>query len=169
MLGVALFTPDNGPNCVWIAWPISWASTIVTASGPILILDVGANVDSEPSNLVHYAVMGSIYSEHVLKVPRPRVGLLNIGEEAEKGDALARATCVEVPCIRFYEDPRDAIEPDLRESTNGLGNGDLFERDAFRLECGRRRQAEALLLAKQPQRPGLLQQATAPARVVRLP
>jgi glycerol-3-phosphate acyltransferase PlsX len=66
------------------------AAHLVTASGPILILDVGANVDSDANNLVHYAVMGSIYSEHVLKVPRPRVGLLNIGEEAEKGDALAR-------------------------------------------------------------------------------
>jgi glycerol-3-phosphate acyltransferase PlsX len=66
------------------------AAHLVTASGPILLLDVGANVDSEANNLVHYAVMGSIYSEHVLKVPRPRVGLLNIGEEAEKGDALAR-------------------------------------------------------------------------------
>ncbi len=66
------------------------AAHLVTASGPILILDVGANVDSEASNLVHYAVMGSIYSEQVLKVSRPRVGLLNIGEEAEKGDALTR-------------------------------------------------------------------------------
>jgi glycerol-3-phosphate acyltransferase PlsX len=63
---------------------------LVTASGPILLLDVGANVDSDASNLVHYAVMGSIYSEHVLKVARPRIGLLNIGEEAEKGDALVR-------------------------------------------------------------------------------
>src|SRR3970282_2441359 len=53
------------------------AAHLVTASGPILILDVGANVDSDANNLVHYAVMGSIYSEHVLRVPRPRVGLLN--------------------------------------------------------------------------------------------
>jgi len=66
------------------------AAHLVTASGPILLLDVGANVDSDASNLVHYAVMGSIYAEHVLKVERPRVGLLNIGEEAEKGDALVR-------------------------------------------------------------------------------
>jgi glycerol-3-phosphate acyltransferase PlsX len=66
------------------------AAHLVTATGPILLLDVGANVDCDASNLVHYAVMGSIYSEHVLKVSRPRVGLLNIGEEAEKGDALAR-------------------------------------------------------------------------------
>jgi phosphate acyltransferase len=66
------------------------AAHVVTATGPILLLDVGANVDSDATNLVHYAVMGSIYAEQVLKVPRPRVGLLNIGEEAEKGDALAR-------------------------------------------------------------------------------
>ena len=63
---------------------------LVTASGPIMILDVGANVDSDATNLVHFAVMGSIYAEHVLKVPRPRIGLLNIGEEVEKGNALAR-------------------------------------------------------------------------------
>lgn len=66
------------------------AAHLVTATGPILILDVGANVDSDATNLMHFAVMGSIYAEQVLKVPRPRVGLLNIGEEEEKGDALAR-------------------------------------------------------------------------------
>jgi len=65
---------------------------LVTATGPIMLLDVGANVDPDATNLVHYAVMGSIYAEHVLKVPRPRIGLLNIGEEDEKGNALARET-----------------------------------------------------------------------------
>ena len=63
---------------------------LVTATGPIMLLDVGANVDSDATNLVHFAVMGSIYAEHVLKVSRPRIGLLNIGEEDEKGDALSR-------------------------------------------------------------------------------
>jgi len=63
---------------------------LVTATGPIMLLDVGANVDSDATNLLHFGVMGSIYAEHVLKVARPRVGLLNIGEEEEKGDALAR-------------------------------------------------------------------------------
>jgi glycerol-3-phosphate acyltransferase PlsX len=66
------------------------AAHMVTATGPIVLLDVGANVDSDATNLVHYAVMGSIYAEHVLKVTTPRIGLLNIGEEDEKGDALAR-------------------------------------------------------------------------------
>jgi glycerol-3-phosphate acyltransferase PlsX len=63
---------------------------LVTATGPIMLLDVGANVDSDATNLVHFAVMGSIYAEHVLKVARPRIGLLNIGEEDEKGNQLAR-------------------------------------------------------------------------------
>jgi glycerol-3-phosphate acyltransferase PlsX len=63
---------------------------LVTATGPIMLLDVGANVDSDATNLAHFAVMGSIYAEQVLKVDRPRIGLLNIGEEEEKGDALAR-------------------------------------------------------------------------------
>src|ERR671918_703859 len=63
---------------------------MVTATGPVMLLDVGANVDSSPDNLVQFAAMGAIFAEHVLKVSNPRIGLLNIGEEVEKGDALAR-------------------------------------------------------------------------------
>ena len=66
------------------------AAHIVTATGPLLLLDAGANVDSDASNLVQFASMGSIYAERVLGVARPRVGLLNIGEEDEKGDAVTR-------------------------------------------------------------------------------
>jgi len=63
---------------------------MVTATGPVMLLDVGANVDSSADNLVQFAAMGAIFAEHVLHVPNPRIGLLNIGEEIEKGDALAR-------------------------------------------------------------------------------
>ncbi len=63
---------------------------MVTATGPVMLLDVGANVDSSPDNLVQFAAMGAIFAERVLKVSRPRIGLLNIGEEKEKGDALTR-------------------------------------------------------------------------------
>jgi glycerol-3-phosphate acyltransferase PlsX len=63
---------------------------MLTATGPVMLLDVGANVDTEASNLVQFAAMGAIFAEHVLKVRNPRIGLLNIGEEAEKGDALTR-------------------------------------------------------------------------------
>ncbi len=63
---------------------------MVTATGPVMLLDVGANVDSDPENLVQFAAMGAIFAEHVLQVRNPRIGLLNIGEESEKGDDLAR-------------------------------------------------------------------------------
>jgi phosphate acyltransferase len=63
---------------------------MVTATGPVMLLDVGANVDSDAENLVQFAAMGAIFAEHVLHVANPRIGLLNIGEEAEKGDELAR-------------------------------------------------------------------------------
>ncbi len=63
---------------------------MVTATGPVMILDVGANVDSDPENLVQFAAMGAIFAEHVLHVRNPRIGLLNIGEETEKGDTLTR-------------------------------------------------------------------------------
>jgi phosphate acyltransferase len=63
---------------------------MVTATGPVMLLDVGANVDSSADNLVQFAAMGAIFSEHVLHVANPRIGLLNIGEEVEKGDSLAR-------------------------------------------------------------------------------
>jgi phosphate acyltransferase len=63
---------------------------LVTPQGPIMILDVGANVDCDVDNLVQFGVMGSIYAEHVLHVAKPRVGLLNIGEESDKGDRLAQ-------------------------------------------------------------------------------
>ncbi len=62
------------------------------ASKPVLILDVGANVDCRPKFLEQFAVMGSIYSEYVLGTSDPKVGLLNIGEEDSKGnDAAVRA------------------------------------------------------------------------------
>jgi glycerol-3-phosphate acyltransferase PlsX len=63
---------------------------MVTATGPVMLLDVGANVDSDPENLVQFAAMGAIFAEHVLHVRNPRIGLLNIGEETEKGDSLTK-------------------------------------------------------------------------------
>ena len=68
-----------------------------TTGTPTLLLDVGANVDSDPDNLVQFAVMGSLYSQNVLKVKQPRVGLLSIGEEDSKGDSLTRDT---LPLLR---------------------------------------------------------------------
>jgi glycerol-3-phosphate acyltransferase PlsX len=64
----------------------------IVAGKPVLILDVGANVDCRPKFLEQFAVMGAIYSEYVLGIENPQVGLLNIGEEPSKGDELALRT-----------------------------------------------------------------------------
>ncbi|WP_223700267.1 phosphate acyltransferase PlsX [Sutcliffiella deserti] len=56
-----------------------------------LMLDVGANVDAKPEHLLQYALMGSIYSEKVRGVKSPRVGLLNVGTEDNKGNELTKA------------------------------------------------------------------------------
>jgi glycerol-3-phosphate acyltransferase PlsX len=69
------------------------AVQMITDSGPMVLLDIGANPDSTAENLVQYARMGAIFAERVLGVARPRVALLSIGEEKGKGDArIQRAT-----------------------------------------------------------------------------
>jgi glycerol-3-phosphate acyltransferase PlsX len=69
------------------------ATVLPTTTGnPCVLLDVGANVDCDPENLVQFAVMGHMYAKNVLRVPNPRVGLLSIGEEDSKGNALTRET-----------------------------------------------------------------------------
>jgi len=74
------------------------ATIVPTIRGtPSLLLDVGANVDSDPDNLVQFAVMGHMYAKNVLKIPNPRVGLLSIGEEDSKGNSLTRDT---LPLLR---------------------------------------------------------------------
>lgn len=60
------------------------------AGTPVVVLDVGANVDCEPEMLQQFALMGEVYSRLVLKLRRPRVGLLSIGEEDHKGNNLTR-------------------------------------------------------------------------------
>ena len=56
-----------------------------------LFLDAGANADCKPEMLQQFAILGSIFLEHVYGVPHPKVGLMNIGEEEEKGNMLAQA------------------------------------------------------------------------------
>ena len=60
-----------------------------TAKEPVLLLDAGANVDCKPHHLVQFAHLGHIYAQDLMGRERPRVGLLNIGEEPEKGDELS--------------------------------------------------------------------------------
>lgn len=65
------------------------ATVLPTAVEPVVMLDAGANVDSKPQHLVQWAYLGAVYARDVLGRDNPRVGLLNIGEEPEKGDELA--------------------------------------------------------------------------------
>jgi glycerol-3-phosphate acyltransferase PlsX len=64
---------------------------IPTAGKGTVIIDAGANVDCKPRHLVQFGLMGSVYSERVLGVPSPRVGVLSNGEEEGKGNDLTRA------------------------------------------------------------------------------
>ena len=68
------------------------APLIPTAKGNSLLIDCGANVDARPSHLVQFAKMGSIYMEHVMGIKNPKVAIVNIGAEEEKGNALVKET-----------------------------------------------------------------------------
>ena len=80
------------------------APIIPTENGIALIIDCGANVDARPEHLVQFAQMGSIYMEHAIGVKNPRVAIVNIGAEEEKGNALVKETfplLKETPGINF--------------------------------------------------------------------
>jgi phosphate acyltransferase len=79
------------------------AVQMVTDTGPMVLIDIGANPDSTPENLAQYARMGAIFAERVLGVDAPRVALLSIGEEKGKGDArIQRATeLLDLSTLRF--------------------------------------------------------------------
>ena len=68
------------------------APVIPTATGATLLIDCGANVDARPSHLVQFAKMGSVYMENIMNIKSPRVGILNIGAEEDKGNALVKET-----------------------------------------------------------------------------
>ena len=69
-----------------------FASVMPTQNGAMMMLDCGANVDVRPEHLAQWAVLGSIYMKHVEGVKDPRVGIVNIGAEEEKGNALVKET-----------------------------------------------------------------------------
>ncbi len=73
---------DRLPLAAWFPHP----------TGRSIVLDVGANVDCKPRHLLEFAFMGSIYAKEIFNIPSPRVGLLNIGHEDEKGNDLTRET-----------------------------------------------------------------------------
>jgi glycerol-3-phosphate acyltransferase PlsX len=68
------------------------AAIFPSHQGPIVIIDVGANMSPKAEDLYQYGIMGAIYAEEILGVTNPRIGLLNVGTEDEKGTDLTRAT-----------------------------------------------------------------------------
>ena len=77
---------------------------IPTRQGPSVLIDAGANADARPEHLVQFAHMGSVFAQEILDVDAPRVRLLSIGEEPEKGNQLmldARALLATSAGLRF--------------------------------------------------------------------
>jgi glycerol-3-phosphate acyltransferase PlsX len=68
------------------------AAIFPSHQGPIVIIDVGANMNAKAEDLYQYGIMGAIYAEEILGVTAPRIGLLNVGTEDEKGTELTRST-----------------------------------------------------------------------------
>lgn len=68
------------------------AIMLPTLKGSSLLVDVGANTDSKPHNLVEFAMMGKIYLENIFNIKNPRIALMNIGEEEVKGNELTKTT-----------------------------------------------------------------------------
>ena len=67
-------------------------ATIPTPSGPIALIDAGANVGCKPAHLLQFGFMGDAYAKKILGISRPRIGLVSIGEEDSKGTDLTRET-----------------------------------------------------------------------------
>ena len=95
------------------------APLIPTEAGVSLLIDCGANVDAKPNNLLQFAQMGSIYMEHVVGIQNPRVAIVNIGAEEEKGNALVKETmpllkeCKDinfVGCIEARDIPKGQVD-----------------------------------------------------------
>lgn len=102
------------------------APIIPTVNGICLLIDCGANVDAKPSNLVQFAKMGSIYMEYVVGVEKPRVGIVNIGVEEEKGNALVKET---FPLLKACDDINFIGSIEAREFPYGAA--DVVVTEAF--------------------------------------
>ena len=103
-----------------------FAPLIPTATGVSLLLDSGANVDARSSHLVQWARMGSIYMENVMGIKNPRVAIVNVGVEEEKGNALVKET---FPLLKECPDINFIGSIEAREIPNG--GADVIVCDAF--------------------------------------
>lgn len=92
------------------------APLIPTMKGMSLLIDCGANVDARASHLVQFAKMGSLYMEHLCGIKNPKVGIVNIGVEEEKGNALVKET---FPLLKECKDINFVGSCEARDIPNG--------------------------------------------------
>ena len=102
------------------------APLIPTQKGVSLLIDCGANVDARPSHLVQFAKMGSIYMRNVIGIENPKVAIVNIGAEEEKGNALVKET---FPLLKECEDINFIGSIEAREIP--YGKADVIVCEAF--------------------------------------
>ncbi|EOS68983.1 fatty acid/phospholipid synthesis protein PlsX [Lachnospiraceae bacterium MD308] len=102
------------------------APLIPTEKGVTLLIDCGANVDARASHLVQFAKMGSIYMENVLGIKNPKVGIVNIGAEEDKGNALVKET---FPLLKAEKDINFIGSVEAREIPHG--QADVVVCEAF--------------------------------------
>lgn len=98
MMVGAMYTVKNVPG---VQRPTIASPVPQTDGNYNLLLDVGINADCKPENLVQFALLGSMYMQHVVGLDNPKVGLLNIGEEEGKGNILAQAA---YPMLKEHKD-----------------------------------------------------------------
>lgn len=102
------------------------APLIPTMTGVSLLVDCGANVDARSSHLVQFAKMGSIYMENIIGIKNPRVAIVNIGAEEEKGNQLVKET---FPLLKACKDINFIGSIEAREIPNG--GADVIVCEAF--------------------------------------
>jgi phosphate acyltransferase len=150
-----------------ISRPALLAVLPVFGGDPVVVLDVGANMDARPEQLVQYAFMGRIYAQRILRKPAPRVALLNVGSEPNKGNSQARKAfslfheyvpgfCGNIEGTDIFFNRADVVVCDgfvgniLLKITEGLARGILGQMKQEFTSAGRYRFGAALL------RPALL-------------
>lgn len=129
---------------------------------PVVVLDMGANMDARPEQLVQYAFMGRIYAQKILGRPAPRVALLNVGSEPNKGNSQARKAfsllqeyvpgfCGNIEGTEIFFNAADVVVCDgfvgniLLKITEGLARGILGQMKQEFTAAGRYRLGAALL------------------------
>lgn len=102
------------------------APLIPTKDGVALLIDCGANVDARPSHLLQFAKMGTVYMENIVGIENPRVAIVNIGAEEEKGNALVKET---YPLLKELEGINFIGNIEARDIPEGAA--DVIVCDAF--------------------------------------